>query len=346
MLATALIASCTPSSPSAIGGGVDGNNVARAIDSQIGMDLKSFDPRLDVAASRCPKTVDVSDGKTATCTIDVDGTALPVSVSYAAPPQNYSVRLPGYFYERRMIESLVSTTTDDTLGGRHEAHCAMPPYAVMPSGAKFKCAIAGGPKPLSIAMTTAANGRIDLGDLPGRPPPTALERRIAAEHAAGEATIVPGSLVAPMIDRMVGAVLQAMPGGPTSVGHARCPDELDLTGAKHGQCYVPIGDERLREDISLESSGGYHMQPLDAVIDMRQLAANAERSINASLAARGSADGAMVACQGTIVVVPAPSDLYCDAQLSTQRARLQVHVLDARGEVQYRFVPIASPAPH
>lgn len=324
---------------------IDGRGVQAEIDARIGANLKTYDARLDVAPSKCPDEVDVSGGKTVRCTIGVDGIAIPVDVTYAPPPQQYAAKMPGFFYERRMIESLVASTSDDELGGKHEARCTIAAYAVLPTGAKFDCAITGGPKPISIAMTTGANGVINLGDLPGhKPAPTALERKIAADHAAGKTTLVPGTLVAPMIDRVLGDVLRAMPGGPPEVGHARCPPELDLTGPKHARCVVPVSGGLMREDISIEASG-YHMQPLDAVIDMRQLATNEQRSINATLAARSASERVTIACSGSFVVVPVPSDLYCDAHVGAQRAKLQARVLDARGQVQSRLIPVNAPTP-
>lgn len=310
------------------------------------MKLRGYDPRLHVSPSRCPDPVVIAAGLPGACTIDIDGTSIPVQVAYAGPPATYHVQMPGYFYERRVIENLVAANADDQLGGRHRAHCGLPAYSVMPSGKAFICEILGGPSPISVTMRTGDNGVVDFGDLPGRTAaPTALDKKISAEHSAGKTTIVPGRIVAAMIDRVLGDIMRSAPWKPSGIGHARCPPQLDLTGDRHGLCYVPVGTQQMREEITIQGAG-YHMEPLDAVMDMRRVESTQEQVINGNLASRGMSQRVRIACPGTYLVVAAPGDFYCDMLVGTQRAKLQVHVLDARGDMQARVATGSPPATH
>lgn len=270
---------------------------------------------------------------------------VPVAVTYAAPPNRYHVEMPGYFYERGVIERLSASRADDALGGHHIAHCRIPAFAVMTSGTSFTCDITGGPKPMSIAMRTADKGQVDFGPLPGGAvSETAAERAVYAEHAAGKRTIVAGPTVASMIDRILGEMMQSEPSKPTVVGHAHCPPALDLTGVRTAQCYVEVGGQRLREVVSIRGSG-YHMEPLDALVDMRRVEQTQQQSIDATLASRGSQQRVLVKCPGALRVVPAPGDFTCDALVGAQRAELVVHVVDTRGDVQSKLVFPGSPPP-
>lgn len=333
-----VLAGCVSLQSGYYGDNVDGRSVERSIDSVIGGYLRLRDPHLLVEPSRCPDRIDVSQGRTASCTLVIDHVPLLVRVIYGGPPQQFSAKLPDYFFERRTVEQFAETELLKH-GVKVRVGCSGAAVSIMEPGTRFTCRMVGDTTAKPITMNVGDHGRLTFPSIAG------LRRSqfdktlfyIMNRHQSGAPTLVAGSFLAEYIDQSISEDRQASPVAGPKFGSVRCPDSVDLTGRKRGICLVSVAGRDLHIGVWI-SSRTLVSQPLDAVIDMHFVQAQAEASINQALAEHGFSTVVKIDCKPGYFVMPVPSQFYCKAMLGTEARKLMVDVKDYRGNIQSKII--------
>lgn len=330
--------------PGYYGDNVNGRSVERTIDSSIIPLLRSNDPKLTIQPSRCPDRIDVSHGKTASCTLVVNDVPLPVRVIYGGPPQQYRVSLPGSFFETRSIERFIEAHLT-SYGVTAIARCPGPAVSVIAPGTTFTCKLDGSAGPKSIQARVGDNGLLTLTN-PAGLHSNQLERaltEVSRRHRSGARVVVAGSLLSSFIDNAISKELATYWGPRRDVGKARCPSSVNLTGTKRALCFGSVDGHDVRYAVWIDESGSFHYQRLDAIISMALLKEETEKNLNQSLEEHGFSTVVKVDCGTGVVVVPAPSHFFCKLMLGTKPARLLVEVENY--PVRWRSNPLLDMGP-
>lgn len=138
-----------------------------------------------------------------------------------------------------------------------------------------------------------------------------------------------GANVERTIDTEIAPALAVTPG--LTVGHAACPDHLNVSLGKTGYCSLPVGDATLRVAVTAGNQyGAFVVKPADQILDMREL----ERRENAMLL-----DGydlvANVRCGAPRIRVAVAGTRFRCALLvrNGPAAHIDVRIVDSAGHV-------------
>ena len=339
LFSTILLNGCVALHAGYYGDNVDGRSVERSIDGVIGGYLHLRNSRLIIEPSRCPDRIDVSHGRTASCTLIVDNVPLLVRVVYAGPPQQFSAKLPDYFFERRSVEQFAETQLLEH-GVKKGVRCSGEAVSIMAAGTWFTCRMVGDVSAKPFVMKVGNHGLLTFPFIAGLRP-TQVDVTlfgIVNRHRSGAPTLVPGSFLASYIDSFIAEARITSPSGGPKLGLARCPISVDLTGKKRGLCVVPLASQNIRFGIWIDALGNFQVQPIDAIISMSMVQDLAEKQLNLALAENGFSEVAKIECGRGFVVMRVPSHFYCNAMIGTRPDKLLVDVKDSRGTVKFRIV--------
>jgi len=334
-----LLTGCVSLHAGYYGDEVDGRSVERSIDGVIGGYLHIRDPHLLVEPSRCPDRIDVSQGRTASCTLMVDNVPLYVRVVYAGPPQQFSAKLPDYFFERSSVEQFAETQLLEH-GVKKVVRCSGEAVSIMAAGTWFTCRIVGDVSAKPFVMKVGNHGLLTFPSIAGLRP-TQVDvtlTSIVNRHRTGAPTLVSGSFLDSYIDSFIAETRTTSTIGRPKLGLARCPISVDLTGKKRGLCTVPLASQNIRFGVWIDELGNFQVQPIDAIISMPMIQDLAEKQLNLALAENGFSEVAKIECGRGFVVMPVPSHFYCNAMIGTRPDKLLVDVKDSRGTVKFRIV--------
>ena len=327
------------------GDDINGAAVERTIDANLAPLIRSYDPSLKIEPAKCAAHLDLSHGKTATCSMSVNGVALPLVVKYQGPaPQGYVVNLPGSFFERRTLERGVTLAV--ALGQVSAINCPMAPVAILAAGTVLVCKAqhAGGVVPIRVRI--GQNGHVDFGPT-GKVAETPLEHAInvaVRKHNSGKPTQMQGSLLAQFIDISLRAEMSHR---AVAIGPTVCPSMLDLTGARRGACAISIAGRYARVAVWIDRSnnGTLHWLQIDALVELSHLSNLVTGQLNASLQQNGYTSVASVNCGSGTIVVPAPGVIICSLQLDGRPdisngvlQEVRVDVLDGAGRVKIKVL--------
>lgn len=140
---------------------------------------------------------------------------------------------------------------------------------------------------------------------------------------------VPGSDVARTIDIKIVPTLQTLPG--VAVGHAACPDRLDISAGKTQYCTLPVGEALVRIAVAKRRANEpYFVKQADTLLDMRDI----ERRERALLAEDYDLRAGVRCGPPRIRIAVAGATITCAL---TGRAlpvhRVAVDVVDAEGHI-------------
>jgi hypothetical protein len=321
------------------GDNVDGRSVERSINSVIGDYLHLTDPHLQVEPSRCPDRIDVSQGRAASCTLVVDNVPLSVRVVYGGPPQQFSAKLPDYFFERRSVEHFAESQILRH-GVKKGVRCSGDAVSIMAPGTWFTCRIVGDISAKPFIMKVGNHGVLTFPPIAGLQP-THVDvtlSGIVRRHRSGALTLVAGSFLASYIDDFIAEAPRSSPSATPKLGLARCPTTVDLTGKKRGQCVVPLASQDIRFGIWIDELGNFQVRPIDAIISMPLVQDMAEKQLNVALSENGFSQVAKIECGRGFVVMRVPNHFYCNATIGDRPDRLLVDVKDSRGSFKFRIV--------
>jgi hypothetical protein len=327
------------------GDSVDGTAVQRTIDANIASIIRSYDSTLKIEPAQCPAHLDLSHGKTVTCSLAVNGIDLPVVVKYQGPsPQGYNVNLPGSFFERRVVERGVAV--DPAIGQIGNVKCVMPEVAILAKGTIIMCQARGAKRDVPIKVTVGEQGRVVFGSTVklAEPPPERAIDAAVKEHESGKPTHMSGSMLAQYIDTSLKAELSQQ---QVAIGHTVCPTSVDLSGSHRGLCKLSLQGQHPRVAVWIDhiNKGSFHWLPIDATFDLEKLSNILTDQLNGSLQQNGFTSVAKVSCGSGTIVVPAPGTIMCGLQLDGRPdisngvlQQVRVDVLDGMGRIKTRVV--------
>jgi hypothetical protein len=321
------------------GDNVDRRSVEQTIQTTIGGLLRAYDSKLAIGPSHCPDRVDVSDGKTATCTLLVNGARLPVRVLYGGPPQQYRVTLPNSFFEGRGIERLIHLQLLDQ-GVNAMARCPVPDVTLIPTGTKFSCALSGKVKAKTIKVKIGDKGFVWIGGIADLQDTQAdkVLRAAVAQHAAGRVTVLHGSFVSAYIDRSLAMDHAASQAKLPGFGPAVCALSVDLTGTRRGVCTASIQGQQVHFQIWIDSAKNFSYRRTDAILEMAVVEQQVEAMLNQSLRENGFSAVAKIDCGGGLRVAAVGSHVFCPMIVDNRPAKLDVEVRDAMGAVKTHII--------
>jgi hypothetical protein len=321
-----------------LGDDVNGADVQRTIDTRLSTILKSESPKLAIAASRCPAHIDVSNGKVAYCTLDIDDVAIPVRVVYrTGGPQSYAVDLGGFIFAIPDLERTTNLLFRVRYGFHVSTHCGSPKVRLYRPGTIFRCPIVGLPNVSTIRFRTVANGQVFTYNPPGLQSETSRWLSLLLkEYNSGAITMASGAEAAKFIDSDI-KIENAVAPSLHQVGRVRCPPSIELTGRKRGICLVSADGKDLRVSVWIDRKDGFKYRPLDEPIDMQHIAETATQDLNRRLIASGNPGDALVGCGTGIVIVHPPTKFYCALRAGGGSGRLEVEVY-AQGGLRWRGV--------
>jgi len=258
-----LAAGCASQPNGILGNDIAGSDVEAVINQSLVWNVVLRHPTLTIGKASCPHSLDIAYGAVATCTLPVDGLAVPVSV-VAAPQisRGFNVDITGSIVEKSRAERNLTALVAAGTGRRGDAHCAGPELRLMPRRQTMACTVSIDGK--LIAAQLAASAHDD--DEVYLQSPDSLRRRFDAADAYAERGIVPGSAARTAVT----AIMQSMDGGELvrlhALGSISCPQKLDLRNYQHVACTVSVGGMPLTWTFSVPSSGGVTIENDRAVV--------------------------------------------------------------------------------
>ena len=218
------------------------------------------------------------------------------------------------------------------------ADCGTPRERLLFPGTSMTCKIDGTPLVHSIRLKVTPNGQIFIFNVPGLKVASALPNSLLTTHKRGGAVIVAGADVAAYIKKAWAEDAAVKVPGVSIT----CPSRMDLTGTNRGVCTAAIPGVRklMRIGFWIDPVVGFHMRPIDAVVDRGKVQQMAQEDVNRRLAENGDSADAVVTCEKGLIVVTPPSTFDCRLTAGRKRYRLVVSVQDWKGTVSWRGVPI------
>lgn len=320
---------------------VQGKAVEQKINETIAPLIKSYYPQLKIDPSRCEPIIEISQGTMGKCTLPVNGVPLGIRVASAGPPDMFKVDFGGAFFfdmasDEKIIEN--SLANNYTVSVKGVAHCGEPRERLLLPGTYLTCFVDGAPLVHSVRLKVSPNGQIFVFNVPGLKVAGALPDSLLTLHKEGKEVILPGADVAAYIQKLWSE------DATSSAFHAvvTCPTQMDLTGSKHGVCKAAIPGLETPDRLGfwIDPVVGFHMRPIDAVIDRGRVQRMAQDDLNRRLVDNGDAADAVVKCSPGLVVVEPPGTFDCEATAAGKRYRLVVNVQDWRGTVSWHGVPL------
>jgi hypothetical protein len=142
---------------------VPGGDVQRAIDDRISTQMRAYDSNLKIDPSSCAPHLDLSNKKTATCVLPVDGNPVTIHVSYVGPPAQYDVNFgKALFYEMSQVQRFVALYMLRNYHAAVKADCGAPSIRLVPIGATFDCALSGFASASAVVLRTTPHGNLDI----------------------------------------------------------------------------------------------------------------------------------------------------------------------------------------
>lgn len=320
---------------------VQGKAVQQRIDETIAPLITSYYPHVKIEPSRCEPIIEISQGTMGECTLSVNDVPLEIRVASASPPDMFKVDFGGkFFFDMASDEKIIekSLANNYTVPIKAIAHCGDPRERLLAPGTYFTCAVVGTPLVHSVRLKVSPNGQIFLFNVPGLKVAGTLPDSLLTLHKEGKTVIISGADVAAYIQKFWEEDVAS------SAFHAvvTCPAKMDLSGTKHGVCTAAIPGVKTPDRIGfwIEPVVGFHMRPIDAVIDRAKVQKMAQDDLNRRLIDNGDAADAVVICDPGLMVIEPPGTFECKASAAGQAYRLVVKVQDWKGTVAWRGIPI------
>ncbi|MBV8281746.1 MAG: DUF4333 domain-containing protein [Candidatus Eremiobacteraeota bacterium] len=321
------------------GDNLDVNEVKHTIDTKLGGYLASYDSGLKIGPSRCPDHIDVSGGKTARCTLEVDGGELPIRVVYFGPPQNFKANFDGVFVEMNRVEKLEQEQLLNDYRISAKVHCPGSRVALLKVGATFKCAVEGSPKVSSVAVKVLNDkGMIYTYDPPGLTKDEPFAAPVAA-HRQGQRSVVDGRALEHWITTSA-RILNSVTSTRKHNLSASCPTMVDLSGKNRAVCILSVDEYHVRQAVWIDNVNGIRSRPLDALVDKTYVQRFAQNDINNRLTEHGLQPDAAIDCGTGVIVVTPPATFNCKMTGGGRKFRLEVVVDDASGGFRSHAIPI------
>ncbi|MHB8197143.1 MAG: hypothetical protein ACYDFV_01820 [Vulcanimicrobiaceae bacterium] len=309
------------------------------INSGIVRPIRSVYTQLTISRAACPRHIDVSNGKVAYCSIDVNGEKLRVSVSSAGAPQKFVVAKGARFYSMKLLERFDAASLTRSLGVNVRVACGEPRYRFLVGGKVVTCAIHNVPHLKTVRFKTLANGLVFFFNPKGVTSPKWMLDALAA-HRSGRTTILDGRILAAWISRIFHDSVPIQIAATLPAFTVSCPRRVNLSGTRHGLCIESVGELKRRLGVWINRATGLHERPIDAIIDRPKVQRMAQADLNRRLNKAGLIADAVVQCAPGLMVVTPPMYFYCRASADGKKYRLEVHVEDFNGTVQWRAIPI------
>jgi hypothetical protein len=320
---------------------VQGKAVQQKIGETIAPLIKSYYPQLKIEASQCEPIIEISQGTMGKCTLPVNGVPLEIRVASAGPPDMFKVDFGGKFFfdmasDEKIIEN--SLANNYTVSVKGVARCGEPRERLLLPGTYLTCIVDGTPLVHSVRLKVSPNGQIFVFNVPGLKVAGTLPGSLLTLHKEGKTVFVSGVDVAAYIQKLWAE------DATSSAFHAvvTCPVQMDLTGEKHGVCTAAIPGVETPDRLGfwIEPVVGFHMRPIDAVIDRAKVQKMAQDDLNRRLVDNGNAADAVVTCEPGVVVIEPPGTFECKASAAGKAYRLVVNVQDWKGTVTWHGIPV------
>ncbi len=320
---------------------VQGKAVQQKIDETISPLMKSYYPNLKIEPSQCEPIIEITQGTMGKCTLPVNGVPLEIRVASAGPPDMFKVDFDGKFFfdmasDEKIIEN--SLANNYTVPVKGIAHCGEPRERLLLPGTYLTCTVDGTPLVHSVRLKVSPNGQIFVFNVPGLKVAGTLPDSLLTLHKEGKIVIVSGVDVAAYIQKLWDE------DSTSNAFHAvvTCPVQMDLTGTKRGVCTAAIPGLQTPDRLGfwIEPVVGFHMRPIDAVIDRAKVQKMAQDDLNRRLVDNGNAADAVVICDPGLVVIEPPGTFECKASAAGKAYRLVVNVQDWKGTVTWHGIPV------
>ncbi len=115
--------------------------------------------------------------------------------------------------------------------------------------------------------------------------------------------------------------------------------KVDFAGGVHTAA-IPGVRKLMRIGFWIDPVVGFHVRPIDAVIDRGKVQQMAQEDVNRRLSENGDTPDAVVTCAKGLIVVKPPATFDCRLTSGRKRYRLLVNVQDWKGTVSWRGSPI------
>lgn len=319
-------------------------DVQSTIDGKLGAFLKTNDPALKVAPARCPSSIDVADGKVAYCTVAIDGDAIPVKITFAAPPQRFNATLDGVLIEMQRVERAYQGELATSYGVTARVNCAKPRIRLYKPDTSFTCAIDGSTAVKSVRVKVVGDG----GTLAFTPPP-GLRHTFAfsdelANHRQHRPVVIDGS----RIEQWDSAGIRAQ--ALTSGRHLQpftitCPEHVDLSGAKRALCALSFNGIMIHREVWIDDATGIRSQAIEAAVSLGDAQRFMQSEMNRELSNAGHSPNASVRCDEGFIVLAIGGKFTCKASAQGNDFLLNATVTDVQGHFKYTIDAVSTPAP-
>jgi len=317
---------------------VYGKSVQQKIDDTIAPLIASYYPKLKIEPSRCEPIIEIAQGTMGTCTLPVNEVPLNIRVASAGPPDMFKVDFGGaFFFDMSAVERIIETTLSNSYQIKGIAQCGNPRERLLKPRTYFSCKVLGSSLVRSMRLMTTVTGQVFVFNVPGLKVKSPIPGSLLTLHKDGRTAIAPGAGVERFIQQV-----QMSASSASANFTIKCPEEMDLTGTKHGACTATLPGLKIAQRIGvwIDDAVGFRVRPIDAVVDRSKVQRMAQDDLNRRLSDNGDTADARVECDKGLIVVEPPGTFDCKARAGGKRYKLVVEVENFQGAVRWRGIPL------
>ncbi len=313
---------------------VGGSEIAQLIDSEVGDMIAARFPAAAVGAAECPNLLDLTERRSARCTVPVSGSLLRIDVLRAWDGRRADFQAVDGLVVLPDAQRAVADDLAYAYGETFNVRCLGPAVRVLPPKTTFICSIEA-PDVMRRNLEVSAsgyNGDVFPFELDGvaQRQVRILGREVSEQREGG--ITVDGRALERYVLGSAAIEARGEVRRRGLLGAARCPRRVALKGLEHATCTVRVGGRTLRYDVRFDEGRGLVIDTQQAVEVMPVLRDIAAAYFERSRRTGGKPLRAQIDCGTELVLLVEPgTSLPCTAKVGDESFPFAFQIADPQG---------------